>query len=304
MAPDHFGMEEDESAESEPAPTPAKPDAPRADESAAPPPPAAKPPAPGPGGDRPSWLVGADEALDAESTGQEQPERPHVPIPPPRGAAPPIKNPYANMARQGDDFALGSSWREMGYAVEVSRTTPAAAAEAPPPDDAAAPPTPEVEAATEPAQPKALDDDFAGPETPRAKPARIVPPPKPPTLWERAGALATTPGGIIVMVAALVILIGIRLIVHAKVDGTPVAWIHHHGADFDGRKVRVHGKVGEVYPFGGGYAFYLLQGRDTLVIFTRTRTPVTDQIVTVDGVISTGFLDGVSRQALFEGTAP
>jgi sensor histidine kinase regulating citrate/malate metabolism len=43
-----------------------------------------------------------------------------------------------------------------------------------------------------------------------------------------------------------------------------------------------------------------MQGRDTIVVFTRTRTPVTDQKITVTGVVSTGVLNGETREALLE----
>ncbi|HEY6866881.1 MAG TPA: hypothetical protein VI792_06470, partial [Candidatus Eisenbacteria bacterium] len=64
------------------------------------------------------------------------------------------------------------------------------------------------------------------------------------------------------------------------------------------------GTVGEVYPVGGGYSFYLLQGRDTIVVFTRSRTPVRDERIAVTGVVSTGVLNGQLRQALLENTQP
>ena len=51
---------------------------------------------------------------------------------------------------------------------------------------------------------------------------------------------------------------------------------------------------------GGGFAFYLMQGRDTIVAFTRVTAPEPRTVVTVTGQVSTGFLDGVPRQALFE----
>jgi hypothetical protein len=76
--------------------------------------------------------------------------------------------------------------------------------------------------------------------------------------------------------------------------------IRHNVAQYDGQTVTLHGKVGEVYPVGGGYSFYLLQGRDTIVVFTRSRTPVRDEHVSVSGVISTGVLNGAARQALLE----
>ena len=79
-----------------------------------------------------------------------------------------------------------------------------------------------------------------------------------------------------------------------------IAAIHKHPERFDGRPVKVRGKVGEVYEVGGGYAFHLLQGREDIVVFTRSRVPVRREEVTIEGSISNGVLDGKSRQALFE----
>jgi len=79
-----------------------------------------------------------------------------------------------------------------------------------------------------------------------------------------------------------------------------VSSIQHHPERFDGRMVRIGGKIGDVYAIAGGYTFYLLSGSDTMVVFTRSRVPVTDQHVSIRGTISTGYLDGVPRLALFE----
>ena len=84
-------------------------------------------------------------------------------------------------------------------------------------------------------------------------------------------------------------------------SGASVSSIQHHPERYDGKTVRVQGKIGDVYAIAGGYTFYLLSGRDTMVVFTRTRVPVTDEHVSIRGTISTGYLDGVPRQALFEG---
>ena len=73
---------------------------------------------------------------------------------------------------------------------------------------------------------------------------------------------------------------------------------------FDGQDVKVRGKVGEVYAVGGGYAFYLHQGRDTMVVFTRVRTPKTREVLQITGHVSTGYLDGQPRLALFESNTP
>lgn len=73
---------------------------------------------------------------------------------------------------------------------------------------------------------------------------------------------------------------------------------------FNGQTIEVNGKVGEVFPVGGGYAFYLHQGKDTLVVFTRVREPRRGQKLTLSGTMSVGFLDGQTHSALFESATP
>lgn len=83
-----------------------------------------------------------------------------------------------------------------------------------------------------------------------------------------------------------------------------VAELKRDAERYDGRDVMVKGKVGEVFQVGGGYAYYLHQGQDTLVVFTRVRTPKPRETVSVSGSLSTGFLDGQPRLALFESLTP
>jgi len=88
------------------------------------------------------------------------------------------------------------------------------------------------------------------------------------------------------------------------VDSTPLSRVRRYPSEYDGRSVLVRGRVGDdVFAVGGGWAFYLLQGRDTIVAFSRTRAPKPREVVTVKGRVSTGFLDGSPRQALFEDAA-
>lgn len=86
-----------------------------------------------------------------------------------------------------------------------------------------------------------------------------------------------------------------------NVNTVSISRLRAHAAEYDGSTVAVHGRVGEVFPVGAGYAYYLHQGRDTLVVFTRGSRPESKKTVTVTGSITTGFLDGRPRQALFEG---
>jgi hypothetical protein len=79
-----------------------------------------------------------------------------------------------------------------------------------------------------------------------------------------------------------------------------ISHLRRHAGSMDGADVKVAGTVGQVFAVGGGYAFYLHDGRDTLVVFTRVRHPSPRQHVTVRGTMSTGYLDGQARTALFE----
>ncbi len=77
--------------------------------------------------------------------------------------------------------------------------------------------------------------------------------------------------------------------------------LRRYPSRFDGQTVTVRGRVGDdVFAVGAGWAFYLVQGRDTIVTFTRNQMPKPHEVITVKGQVSTGFLDGVPRQALFE----
>lgn len=79
--------------------------------------------------------------------------------------------------------------------------------------------------------------------------------------------------------------------------------VRHHER-YDGTVVHVHGRIGDVFPVAGGYAFNLHQGRDTLVVFTRTRVPIENEHVSLRASVSTGYLDGQPRLALFEEKSP
>jgi hypothetical protein len=84
---------------------------------------------------------------------------------------------------------------------------------------------------------------------------------------------------------------------------TSLSDVRRYPSQFDGRGVTVRGRVGDdVFAVGAGWAFYLMQGRDTIVTFTRIQAPRPHEVLTVKGQVSTGFLDGVPRQALFEDT--
>lgn len=92
-----------------------------------------------------------------------------------------------------------------------------------------------------------------------------------------------------------------------KPPGESVRAIRAHPERFDGRQIMIRGTVGEVFPMGMSCAYNLHQGwrgRDTLVVFSRIRFPSSGNSVKVFGSLSTGYLDGQARPALFETAAP
>ncbi len=96
-----------------------------------------------------------------------------------------------------------------------------------------------------------------------------------------------------------VLLLGVWGMRSVKEPGVSIRRIHSHPAEFDGHTVMLHGRVGSVFEVGGSYAYYLLQGRDTIVVFTRGGRPAASANAEVHGSVSIGYLDGIPRPALF-----
>jgi hypothetical protein len=129
-------------------------------------------------------------------------------------------------------------------------------------------------------------------------------PPLPEPWWMvLVDAIRTNRRAQIVTLAVLAAVLVTVILLPQAPQGTPLATIHKDPAAWDGRTVTVSGRVQQAFPLAGGWSFYLVQGRDTMVTFTRSRTPVLGERVVVTGTINTGFLDGVPRQALFEQAA-
>ena len=105
---------------------------------------------------------------------------------------------------------------------------------------------------------------------------------------------------LVLVALAVIALVAVMLFRPKQEQTASIAAIRKHPERFEGRAVKIHGRVGEVFPVGGGYAFHLHQGREDIVVFTRSRVPVRREEVTISGSISNGTLDGKTRQALFE----
>jgi len=84
---------------------------------------------------------------------------------------------------------------------------------------------------------------------------------------------------------------------------TSIAHLKEHPERYADTPVRVGGRVSEVFAVGGSWAYTVVQGRDTIVVFSRTREPRVRERIVVIGTLSRGYLDGQSRVAIFESTA-
>lgn len=84
---------------------------------------------------------------------------------------------------------------------------------------------------------------------------------------------------------------------------TSIAHLKEHPESYADTPVRVGGRVSEVFSVGGSWAYTVVQGRDTIVVFSRTREPKVRERIVVIGTISRGYLDGQSRVAIFESMA-
>lgn len=263
---------------------------------------------PAPDAERPDWLVGAEEGAQAEHARDPQ-------------AAPHLKlvAPAPGEARSGKEKkpAPPQAWKAAASSVpklqRVEGTGAPAATPKVPQASAAEPRWAEpgfgsAGAAGEPAL-----DEFPGGKEPHAAEADD------PLAVPRGPAPAAARGPVLdepwwaVAVDALQthrpLQLGILAVALAAIawfawprsqPGVSIRSIHDHPERFDGVTVRVSGKVGDVYEIGGAYAFYLEQGRDTIVVFSRIRRPYRNEKLQVAGSVSMGYLDGVARPSLFE----
>jgi hypothetical protein len=123
-----------------------------------------------------------------------------------------------------------------------------------------------------------------------------------PAWWTQLPGMLANDRRVQAGVVGLVLLLAVMTFWPREERTISVAHLKEHAARYADAQVRVSGRVDEVFPVGGSWAFTLLQGRDTIVVFTRTREPRRDEKLIVVGTLSTGFLDGVSRAAIFEST--
>jgi hypothetical protein len=135
-------------------------------------------------------------------------------------------------------------------------------------------------------------------ESHAATPLSVEPP-----VWEQwLDRLRTIPRPVALGVGAGIALLVALSFVLAPRDPARVslARLRQQPEAYDGRVVHVRGRAGETFSIGGSYVFNLRQGRDTIVVYSRTRRPRLHEDVRASGTVSVGYLDGAPRVALFE----
>lgn len=250
--------------------------------------------------DRPDWLVGAHDGIEFRGEHEARPTTPKPilrlagpPVPAP--VPPPEPRPPAAPAESRDpaDGELGLEapvWAPAGSSIPTLAV--ASRGDAPVPargtldDDLSTPDDLED------------DEDTGFAARPELEPALVVP--KEPWWLIAMETLATNrllQVGILAVVAAIA---AWTFWPRKENQSTALAAIKRHPQRYEGQSVRVRGEVGEVFDIGKGYVYQLRQQRDTVVVFSPTHRPATHDKLLVQGTVSTGYLDGLPRVALFE----
>lgn len=268
------------------------------------------PETPAPDADRPDWLVGADEGAQAEQVRGQQPS-PHLKLV--RPAADPA-SPSGQAAKPSPPTAWKAAASSVPKLQRVEGTAPPPAAPAGRARSAepawAAPGFDGTTAAKDdsldafPGEPGAAPGAVMEADDPLAVPRRPVAPVRKVQLDEpwwvvAVDAVQTSRVVQLGVVAALLAVLAWFMWPRSQ-PTVSIRNIHEHPERFDGVTVRVQGKVGDVYEVGGAHAFYLVQGRDTIVVFSRVRRPYRNERLHVSGSVSMGYLDGIARPSLFE----
>lgn len=247
-------------------------------------------------GARPDWLVGADEALgSAPRSDLSRPTlvRPGAAEPPPQAESParaplPGSTPEAPAATP-EPAAWAAAASSVPKLTVVSRRERPVREENAPADLGSEP-------GAEPER-RALEEDEGESES-------IAAPEEP--WWLVAVETLATNRLLQVGIAAVVaVAFAWGFWPRRENETVAIASIKQHPQRFEGQSVRIRGEVGEVFDVGSGVVFELHQRRDTLVVFSPSRRPALHDHLMVQGTVSTGYLDGTPRVALFEapGTA-
>ena len=238
-----------------------------------------------PASGRPEWLVGAGDVLEKEDERDPGPRRPAIgDVPPERGSLRVV---------QGDKPEPPRSWSAAASSVPKLSIVPNRVR----PADGAEESVPEPDFRSMPA----LPGEDPAPERPAAPAFRPLDEP-----WHLVW-LETFVTNRAAQAAAVVGLLAVAAIFfwpRHGLNGASLGSILRHPERYQGRVVTVHGEVLESFEVGLGHAFRLRQGRDVVVVYSTLRQPRLHQRVEIVGTVSTGYLDGAPRVAIFEGAAP
>lgn len=234
--------------------------------------------------DRPDWLVGADDVLESA---HETPTRPTLPTPAPPGRQPLEVVPGGHAVRPKAWSAAASSVPKLTVVPKRDRPV------APVDEDEAPGPGPVDDPLT------SLGASEDGDSAPAPAEPRLQPLHEPWYLvW---GEALLTNRKLQIAVAAILVLAAV-LVFRPRLGqpGASLGSILRDPEHYEGRSVAVRGEVLESFEVGEGHAFQLRQGRDTVVVFSRSRHPRLHERIEVVGTVSTGYLDGEPRVAIFE----
>jgi hypothetical protein len=299
-------------------------------------PPAAEPPSyrdadkasrevPRPQVERADWLVGAEDGIAAETARAAQ--QPEVLREAPRLVKP--TDPDAGRPRPNSQFMISPvPSRPGGVAPPPAAVKPALPSwdpghssvptlrHAPVPGEARpSSPIPELtrdfpmDDAEERARVSArLAEQQAHEAAVAARPHEVVAPQEfdIPTLpvpwWAQVPQLMRTDRRIQLALLSVVLVIAVMAFWPRAEKTVSIGHLKQHAERYADTEVRVGGRVSEVFAVGGSWAYTLVQGRDTIVVFSRTRRPEPRTNIVVIGTLSNGYLDGQSRAAIFEAT--
>ena len=269
------------------------------------------PAAPRPVFERADWLVGADDGLQAELARPEGGET--APVDPDAGApqASRYTSPFSGRSPLVPPAAAAPpmpSWEAGKNSVPLMRRS---ASTAPP----TSPSIPELtrdfpmDDADERARIAAqLADDQAREALIAARPHAVVQPQEfdlptvPLPWWSKVPNLMRLDRRV-QLVALVAVLALVVFAAWPRAEKTiSVAHLKEHPEQYADTQVRVGGQVSEVFKVGGSWAYTLVQARDTIVVYSRTRRPNARERIIVVGMLSNGYLDGQSRVAIFEAT--
>jgi hypothetical protein len=247
-----------------------------------------------PPGYRPDWLVGAEDfrapeprrtdgAQDAPQAAKPVGESPasHLSLVRPVPGPPPARESASEPRR---------AWSAAASSIPSLRREHPAAVEQPAPRDAMEFEPEDRERAP---MPEFLENSQAATPAPALPPLREA-------WWVVALEGLRSNGRVQIAVGAVLVAFAVFTFWPRHEPSVSISYLRHHASEVDGRAVTVRGRVGDVFPMGTGYSFYLRQGHESIVVFTRTRQPVMNQTISVKGTISTGYLDGAPHQSLFE----